>query len=1501
MLLSDLSIKRPVFAAVMMLTLVTLGLFSYRRLSVEMYPNVEIPVVSVVTKFPGASPESVEREVTKKIEEAVNPIAGVKHVVSYSREGVSTVVVQFRLEERINDAAQEARAKINAVRGELPQGIEDPIIQKIDFNALPVLSLAVQSKNLSRRDLTLLVEKKIKRRIETIAGVGKVDVVGGAKREVNVIIEPARLEALGIGVDTVVRGLRSENVNTPLGRLSRSGSEYPLRVEGKPGRVEQFGAMVIGERNGTPVRLADVAEIRDGIEEERSLALVNGLPAVALDIQKQSGANMVEMVDRVLKSVQSLQRDLPAGVTLTVVRDASTMTRDSLKDVQETMIIGGVLTVLIVFCFINSWRSTVITGLTLPISVISSFIILHAMGMTLNIMTLMALSLAIGLLIDDAIVVRENIVRHLEKGEDHFTAARTGTSEIGLAVLATTLSITAVFVPVAFMKGIVGRFFFSFGVTVTFAVLVSLLVSFTLDPMLSSRWHDPAIHKEGRRSRLSRLLDRFNDLFDRIAGRYRGVIGWALRHRKTVLAAAGASFLIGLLLFGSLESSFMTDFDKGEFQINFKTAPDASLEESRDRLHTMLVALKDVPEIAHTYGTVGAGDSGTVRSGLLYLKLTERSARKRDQYAIQRDVRERLRKIPGITFSIEDAGKVGSSIKPLVVNVRGEDIGLLKKYAAALKEEMYKIPGMVDIEVSLEHDIPEYRLRVDREKAANTGVTTADIVRTVGALVGGESVSTFEDEDGDAVDVRVRLPESLRRDPAQVSNLRLAVQRPQGPVLVPLGNIVSHEVSATPSEINRQALSREIVVSANLDTLPLGTAVEKVKKAAERIPMEPGYRIVFSGESEDMAESFGYMAESLLLAVLLVYLILAAQFESFLEPLSIMLSLPLSIVGMAGMLFLTRDTVNIMSLIGLIMLMGLVTKNAILLVDYAKVLRGRGMGRSEAVITAGRTRLRPIIMTTLAMIFGMLPLAFALGAGAEMRAPMARAVIGGLLTSTLLTLLVVPVMYTVLDDLETWLKRKLKGADRGAADKSGARRATGAAALFLIALLPVLLPDGAAAAEDTPREIKVLTLEQALRIAAERNKDIRKAKEYFEWVKGKYVEERAAVFPQLTLSGSVARQEDATFLFAGSAFPATMTARSAEATVTQALFTWGQVGAAIRAAKEGFQVAEERLRQSVQAAYREVSVTFYDILLAREMGDIARRNLEQKTRHLDEARRKYAAGVATDYDVLAAEVAVENARPEVIRTENLLRSGLDRLRYLLALEEGSIEVSGTLKTDPEPVPPYGQILPVAVENRPEVRELRRRISIAEELRKIAGAGDKPRLDLQGGFGWRWYQAADESFDGRTWNVGVALTFPLFDGQRTKGRVAQAESETKSLRIEEAKLVDSISLQSHEAVNAVREAAEIVKALSGTVAQAEKLLFLSEKGYELGVKIRLEVEDAELKLREARANLARSWRDYRVARINLLWVMGELTTLSSSGSSPPGFGAVPQPSPLSSGR
>jgi HAE1 family hydrophobic/amphiphilic exporter-1 len=1482
--LSDLSIKRPVFATVLMLTLVTLGAFSYRRLAIDMFPDIEIPVLSVITQFPGASPETVEREVTKKLEQAVNPISGVKHVYSTSREGLSTVIVEFNLEVKINDAAQDARSKISAIRNDLPAGIQEPVIQKLDIGGMAIVSLAVRSDQMTPRELTTLVDRKVKRRIENLPGVGKVDLVGESQREVAVELDPSRLDALGLGVDEVVAGLSGENVNTPLGRLDRGGQEMPVRVSGKPKEVAGFRSMVVASRGGVPVTLGEIAEVKDTIEERRKLALVNGVPAVAIDVFKQSKANTVGVVEAVTKEIERLRGELPPSVEIQLVRDGSVMIKESVHDVTNTLIIGAILTVLIVFLFLNSWRSTVITGLTLPISVISSFIVMYFLGMTLNVMTLMALSLAIGLLIDDAIVVRENIVRHLEEGMDHMTAARVGTAEIGLAVLATTLSIVAVFVPVAFMKGIMGRFFFQFGITVAFAVLVSLFVSFTLDPMLSSRWVDPDVERIGKRHAVARALDRFNDWFDRTADRYKGLIAWALDHRKSVLAFATVAFVAGIGLFGTLQSEFMANPDQAEFQVKFKTAPDASFEETRGRMEAVLAELKKMPEVKHTYASIGAGDMGTVRDARVYVKLVDKSDRKKHASVLAAEARKRIAGVAGIIPSVEMQSDEMAE-KPVMVSIRGEEIPLLKKYAAELKKAVYGIPGIVDVETTLELDLPEYRLVVDRERAADAGLSTPAIARAVGALVGGQSVTTYEDEEGEAVDVRIRLPLEMRRDVAQIGDLRIAVPRGSGtPALVPLSELVKPERATTPSEISRRDLSREVLLTANLDGLPLGTAAEKIKEAAAKIDMAPGYQVYFPGEAERMEESFGYMAEALLLAVVFVYLILAAQFESFIDPLSIMLSLPLSIVGMAGMLALTGDTLSIMSLIGLILLMGLVTKNAILLVDYTKVLRKGGMERREALITAGRTRLRPIMMTTLAMIFGMLPLALGLGQGAEMRAPLGRAVIGGLITSTVLTLLVVPVVYALFDDFAAWIHRRWSKAN---ALEQEALGHTGKAAAHTVVgtvlLLVLLLPAPALAAEPPagPAAVstaspRVLTLAEAVQIAADKNRDVEKARSYQDWVRGRYVEERAAALPNLSADASFGRSWDGTYaaLTAG-LFPSGQTQQRAGLGLTQTLYAWGKVGAAVRAARSGIAAAEDQLDHYRQSAIRDVTEAFYDVLLARDLESISKQTLGQREKQLAEAEKKFNLGTATDYDVLAARVALYNQRPEVIRTANLVLIALDRLRLVLAEEKLDLDVTGSLEAEPVPVPSFDEAVKTALEKRPDVRGLEHGVGVYREFVKIQNAGDKPRLDLRANAGWSWLDAGSFNADGKVWGAGVYLSFPFFDGLATRGRVMQARSDLKRAELDFAKARDGLYVEVRTALDQARVAAGIVTALSGNVEQARKLLEMSEKGFDFGVKTRLDVDDALVNARQAEGNLAKAKRDYLVALTNLRFVQGTL--------------------------
>jgi HAE1 family hydrophobic/amphiphilic exporter-1 len=728
--------------------------------------------------------------------------------------------------------------------------------------------------------------------------------------------------------------------------------------------------------------------------------------------------------------VDQLQRELPAGVRLRVVQDGSAFIRDSIHDVNTTILIGGLLTVLIVFLFLNSWRSTVITGLTLPISVLAAFIAMRAFGFTLNVLTLMGLSLAIGMLIDDAIVVRENIVRHVQRGRDHRAAARDGTAEIGLAVMATTFTIVAVFIPVAFMGGLVGRFFYEFGITVAAAVLVSLFVSFTLDPMLSSRWVDPDIEQDRHTTWLGRLLQRFNRRFDDLHRTYERALDWALRHRPAVVVVALLAFAGSFPILGLLGGDFMPDFNRGEYQVAFKSTPGTTLRETGARARELVGRLEALADVQHTYTTIG--EAGTLyrpaTEGSTYVKLRPGGGQTFSQ--VLREARAAVAGIPGLTTSVQEAGPFGQ--KPIQISVRGAEVDELDRISHELIQAIGRIPGVADLETSLEKSKPELRLRVDRSRASDLEVNVGALATTLRAAVAGEVASTIEDELGDSHDVRVRLRADQRRFAEDLLALTVASakdDRDGDKLLVELRSLASAESASGPSTLRHKDLLREVRVSANPDGRSLGEITADIEAAADRIALAPGYDIVHGGDAEELKDMFANMFEALALAVIFIYLILASQFGSFVHPLSIMLSLPLSLVGVALALLLTGDTLNIMSMIGLIMLMGLVTKNAILLVDFANQARGRGLDRRRALIQAGSTRLRPIVMTTLAMIFGMLPLAFAIGAGAEMRAPMARAVIGGLITSTLLTLVVVPVVYTYLDDLRpqllrAWLQRR---------------------------------------------------------------------------------------------------------------------------------------------------------------------------------------------------------------------------------------------------------------------------------------------------------------------------------------------------------------------------------------------------------------------------------------------------------------------------------------------
>ncbi len=1028
-----ISIANPVFATMMMLALLVLGLFSYHSLKVDQLPDVELPVVVVQTDYPGASPENVEEEVTRKIEEAVNTVSGIKTLSSRSYEGSSQVIVEFNLSIDPRLAAQDVREKIAAVRPLLRDEVKEPRVTRFNPDDFPIVSVAVMSDKRKLRDLTTLTDQIIKKRLENVSGVGQATIVGGIKRELRVQLRPAEMEALQVGADQVVSALRSENQEAPVGNITGSAVDRVVKVTGRLVSPDDFRGLIVTRRGSKPVTLGQVADIEDGQAEEDSVALINGKRTLSVDIIKAQGENTIAVVNGVREVVRNLAKELPPDVKLDIVRDGSVGIRDSVRDVQTTLLEGGLLTIAIVFLFLGSWRSTVITGLTLPISLTGTFLVVYAFGFTLNVLTLMALSLSVGLLIDDAIVVRENIVRHMAMGKGHFEAALEGTQEIGLAVLATTSSIVAVFLPMGFMGGIIGRFFHQFGITVVAAVLISMFVSFTLDPMLSSIWRDPEAHGQHGRGPIGRMLTWFGGVTDSLETRYQTLLAWGLDHRKSVLAIALASFLGSFLLLPLIGSEFLTDPDMNELQVQFTTPVGSSLALTQAKVHQVDAALRGFPEVKYTYATVNTGFSRGKNSVNIFVQLLPRKERV-GQAALSQAMRKRLATIPGIDLTLIGVFKTVGTGKPIQVSLLGADRATLDRLAQQVMDKIAGVQGVVDVETSSKAAKPQLSVDLKRELASDLGIGVGQTASTLRPLLAGEAVGNWRAPDGQFYDVTVQLPAAERESIADLSHIYLASNRMDAngaPRMVALREIADLRSDLGPTQINRKEQLREVLISANNFKRPAGDIGKDVRAILDKMEFPPGYRYTMGGSTKDIQEALQYAIIALVLAVVFIYLILASQFGSFLQPLAIMVSLPLSLVGVILALLLWRSSLNIFSIIGFIMLMGLVTKNAILLVDFINHAVREGKSRREAVIEAGAVRLRPILMTTLAMVFGMLPLALGLGAGGEQRAPMGQAVVGGVITSSLLTLVVVPVVYTYFDDFTRWLKAKLQHADKG--------------------------------------------------------------------------------------------------------------------------------------------------------------------------------------------------------------------------------------------------------------------------------------------------------------------------------------------------------------------------------------------------------------------------------------------------------------------------------------
>jgi HAE1 family hydrophobic/amphiphilic exporter-1 len=973
----------------MMVALMVLGVFSYQRLNVDQFPDVSFPIVVVVTSYPGASPETVETDITRKVEEAVNTVSGIKTVSSRSYEGRSQVIAEFDLATDPAVAAQDVRDKIAVLKVGFRKEVEEPYITRFRPDDQPIVSIGVSSDQRSLRDLTTLTNQVIVKAVETVRGVGQVQVAGGIDREIRINLDPARMSALGIGIDQVLATLARENQELPAGSIETARSETLVKVRGRIQDPKDFARLIVATRGGAPVRLSQFAEVIDGQQDEDTAALVDGRRALSMDIIKVQGANTIAVADGVKAAMAELKAQLPADVKLQVVRDSARGIRASVNDVKSTLLEGAALTIAIVFLFLKSWRSTVITGLTLPVALVGTFLIMDMMGFTLNTMTLMALSLSVGLLIDDAIVVRENIVRHLAMGKSHVQAALEGTEEIGLAVMATTFTIVAVFIPVAFMGGIIGRFFLQFGVTVAAAVLISLFVSFTLDPMLSSVWADVAFA--------------FDDWFERMSEKYRNGLSWALDHRATMVGLAVASIAAAFMLFPILGFTWLPDYDAGEFNVSYRVPPGSRIEYTVKKGSEVVAFLRQQPEVA--FLTLQAGGGGGMsrgsNGGQIFVRLKPKHERTKTMFQIQNELRVKLAQVPGVRPQITGSSSIfGGFRQPIQIYVQGPEPTRLKLAAEQVLQTVRAVPGVAEPSSSDEGEIPQLDVRVDRQQAWAAGLAMQTIGGTLQPLFQGQRATRWEDPDGYSHDVMVVYPDSSRvsaEDVARIPVLSNNIDTRTGmPVTIPLSQVAEIRPGVGPQQIERGYLERRVSISAGvLPGFSMGNVADDAKKALETIGLPTGYRTIFGGDVQNLTETKGFVLEALLLAVVFIYLIIASIFGSFIQPLSIMLALPLSFLGVALGLLVTKGSLNVMSMIGIIMLMGLVTKNGILLIDFVNKEREAGKDRRTAILNSARIRVRPIIMTTAAMIFGMLPLALAIGEGAEQRAPMAHAVIGG--------------------------------------------------------------------------------------------------------------------------------------------------------------------------------------------------------------------------------------------------------------------------------------------------------------------------------------------------------------------------------------------------------------------------------------------------------------------------------------------------------------------------
>jgi hydrophobic/amphiphilic exporter-1 (mainly G- bacteria), HAE1 family len=1427
-----------------------LGIVSLGRLGIDLFPEVNFPFVNISVVYPGAGPEEVETLVTRPIEDAVAGINGVKRVISTSTEGFSRVGIELRLEIDPQAATAEVREKVAAIRERLPEQIKDPTIQRFDVSALPIATYAVGSSSLQSDRIRRIVEDDLKPLLGQIDGVAAVEVNGGEVRELQVNLDPRRLEALNLPLTEVAAKLAADNLDVPGGQVRRDGKAVSLRTQGQYKTAAEIENVILRSAGGSTVRVKDVGEVVDGFEDRVSTTRLDGADAVSFSVRKQSGANTVDVQRKIDAALVKAAPSFAQLQIKTVHTDAEGII-ENVEDVRMNIIFGGIMAVLVVFVFMRDWRSTAITALALPTSVIATFFFIYAAGFTINMMTLMALSLVIGILIDDAVVVRESIYRHMEHGEDPVTAARNGTSEIGLAVMATTFTILAVFLPVGFMTGIVGQFFKSFALTIAFAVSISLLVAFTLDPMLSSRFVRFIPLEERMRTRTGRFLERVGHFYDRIDVQYHKLLGWAIEHPLKIVATAVIVFVASLSTFSVIGTEFVPAEDRGEFVVNIEAPPGTAFEQTVAHVAEVEKVVKGMPEVRQIFSTVGF--EGSTLKASLRVKASKKHERQRSLEQMKEDMRLRLKQIPLLKMTVADPEFMqGSPTQaPLSVYLRGDDMIELQRLNEEVVAKVKAVPGAVDVDSTLETGQPEMAAKVNRELAADLGFDVGSVAMQLRGMVEGIVPTRLREGDKE-YDIRVRLAPEFRNDFDSIA--RTPLYSPTGAV-VRARDIVRMNPEVGPAAIEREQRRRQAKINIELSDRPLGDVTADVDKVMQGITMPANFEWGFAGDVEMMQEAGAAMGLALVLAMAFIYIVLASQFESFLEPFLIMTSLPLALVGALLALLFTGRHIGMPAMIGVVMLMGLVTKNAILLVDLTNQYVRDGLSVKEAILKAGPVRLRPILMTTIAMILGMLPSALGTGEGSGFRSPISIATIGGLITSTLLTLVVVPVSYLLL----ARVIERVKALRSSPARVPQAVRVAGV--VLLVALMGWLLSATSAfaqtkAPEPRPAQVVSLTFEQALQRALSANEGLKVSQERVVETQARVQEAKTNFLPQVNLGYSYTpTQRFPTIRIPAGIFgPQEQTFQAAFARensvqlfINQPIYTGGRLRSVYGISSSSLDASKLELERTRQETEYRVVETFYAALMNERGVAVADEQIRLSEKQLELAKVRFESGTVARLDVLQAEVELANAKARRIQTRAQVDASMQALRSVLSLPQTQpLQLNGSLD---EPVVGHArEELDEQLPQRPDLRAFDARRDAAEYSSQLAESEWKPSLSFTGNM--QYQQDSVGSLlarDNQSYQFGVAFSMPLFGAPGAAARRGVAQSQMRQAEHGLRYATDNARLELETAWTALEASAEVVATQEKALDLARESVAIAQVSYENGVITSAELNDAQVRL------------------------------------------------------